>query len=133
MQAGKRRKITYEIPDEEFAATASRAPELVELPDIRREYTIALSRLQLSVEFPELERTSEWLDLGDTCDLEPSVDPLPGAADFSLEPEAVVALFSQTYAFDQAFVAARTLDVDLASLFEILTEKCVGLALNPTS
>lgn len=57
-QSTKRRKITYEIPDEEFASSATRAPEIVELVDIRREYTIALSRLQLSAEFPELERTS---------------------------------------------------------------------------
>lgn len=58
---------------------------------------------------------------------------LPPRTDFSLEPDAVVALFSQTNAFDQAFIAARTFDVDLASLFEVLTEKCVSLALNPTA
>lgn len=64
---------------------------------------------------------------------EESGSPSRLTADFSLEPEAVVALFSQTGAFDQAFIAARTLDVDLSSLFEILVEKCVALALNPTA
>lgn len=51
-------------------------------------------------------------------------------ADFSLDPQAIVALFSQTAAFDSAFTSARTLGVDMSSLFEILTEKCVGLALH---
>ena len=59
VQSNKRRKISYEIPEEEFAPSASRAPEIIELADIRREYTVALSRLQLSADFPELERTSE--------------------------------------------------------------------------
>lgn len=57
-QGSKRRKINYHIPDDEYDPSASRPLELRELADIRREYTIALARLQLSVEFPELERTS---------------------------------------------------------------------------
>lgn len=56
-KGSKRRKITYHIPEEEFD-NSTRAAEIVELSDIRREYTLALSRLQLSVDFPELERTS---------------------------------------------------------------------------
>jgi len=100
-----------------------------ELGDIRREYTIALARLQLSVEFPELERTSKLtsapLDESDAWTNENFI-----FADFHLEPEAVVALFSQTNAFDQAFNAGRSLDVDLSSLFEIIAEKCVALTIH---
>ncbi|GAA5827090.1 hypothetical protein JCM5353_006183, partial [Sporobolomyces roseus] len=106
-RGNKRRKIAYHIPDDEYDPSASRPLEMRELADIRREYTIALARLQLSVEFPELERTN-----------------------FHLEPEAVVALFSQTNAFDQAFNAGRSLDVDLSSLFEIIAEKCVALTIH---
>ena len=51
--------------------------------------------------------------------------------DFHLEPEAVVALFTQTNSFDQAFQVATTLNVDMSSLFEILAEKCVGLMIHP--
>lgn len=101
-----------------------------ELADIRREYTIALARLQLSVEFPELERTSKLtlslLVRYPIVRLNASTFSL----DFHLEPEAVVALFSQTNAFDQAFNAGRSLDVDLSSLFEIIAEKCVALTIH---
>ncbi|GAA6013580.1 hypothetical protein JCM11491_002714 [Sporobolomyces phaffii] len=106
--ATKRRKVTYHIPDDEYDPDSGRPLEVRQLADIRREYAVALARLQLSAEFPELERTN-----------------------FHLEPEAVVALFSQTHQFDHAFTAARTLDVDLSSLFEILAEKCVGLTVHP--
>ncbi|GAA5831797.1 hypothetical protein JCM11251_003887 [Rhodosporidiobolus azoricus] len=105
----KRRKITYHIPEEEFdPAVASRPLEVLELADIRGEYTIALARLQLADEFPELERTN-----------------------FHLEPEAVVALFTQIGNFEQAFSSGRVLDVDLSSLFETVAERCVSLSLHP--
>ncbi|GAA6053519.1 hypothetical protein JCM3770_000306 [Rhodotorula araucariae] len=105
----KRRKVAQHIPEEEYnPAVASRPLEVLELPDIRKEYCLALSRLQLAGEFPELERTN-----------------------FHLDPEAVVALFSQLASFDQAFQAGRVLDVDLSSLVESVTERCVTLALNP--
>ncbi|KAM0793063.1 hypothetical protein ACM66B_000549 [Microbotryomycetes sp. NB124-2] len=109
-QQKKRRKIACVIPEEEFSDNAGAAPDVVDLADLRREYTIALSRLELSTEFPELERTN-----------------------FSLDAEAVVALFSQTGAFDQAFAAARTLNVDMSSLFEVVAERCIALTLNPTA
>ncbi|GAA5862780.1 hypothetical protein JCM8547_006543 [Rhodosporidiobolus lusitaniae] len=105
----KRRKITYQIPEHEFdPSVASRPLEVLELADIRKEYCIALARLQLAEEFPELERTN-----------------------FHLDPEAVVALFSQTGAFDQAFSAGAVLGVDLSSLFEVVAERCVSLSLHP--
>ncbi|KAK4054756.1 hypothetical protein OIV83_000680 [Microbotryomycetes sp. JL201] len=108
--AQKRRKIAPVIPEEEFSKSASFAPDMVELDDLRREYCLALARLQLSAEFPELERTN-----------------------FSLDDEAVVALLSQTGAFDQAFTAARILSVDMASLFGNVAERCIALTLNPTA
>ncbi|GAA5902615.1 hypothetical protein JCM5296_000723 [Sporobolomyces johnsonii] len=107
-RGNKRRKITYHIPDEEYDSSASRPLEVLELADIRKEYNVALARLQLAAEFPELERTN-----------------------FYLEPQAVVALFSQTGAFDQAFTAGRILEVDLSSLFEIIAERCVNLTVHP--
>lgn len=33
--------------------------DVLELSDIRKDYGLALARLQLSAEFPELERTSQ--------------------------------------------------------------------------
>lgn len=48
--------------------------------------------------------------------------------DFTLDSDAIVALFSQIGSYDSAFTSARTLEVDMSSLFESLTEKCVGLA-----
>ncbi|GAA5962589.1 hypothetical protein JCM21900_000955 [Sporobolomyces salmonicolor] len=107
-RGNKRRKITYHIPDDEYDSSASRPLEVLELADIRKEYNVALARLQLAAEFPELERTN-----------------------FYLEPQAVVALFSQTGAFDQAFTAGRILEVDLSSLFEIIAERCVNLTVHP--
>ncbi|GAA5977403.1 hypothetical protein JCM11641_000087 [Rhodosporidiobolus odoratus] len=105
----KRRKIVFQIPEQEFdPAVASRAPEVLEVADVRKEYATALARLQLVGEFPELERTN-----------------------FHLDPEAVVALFSQTGAFEQAFSAGAVLDADLSSLFEAVAERCVALSMHP--
>ncbi|GAA5890373.1 hypothetical protein JCM8208_002795 [Rhodotorula glutinis] len=110
-RGNKRRKVAQLIPEDEYdPAVASRPLEVLELTDLRKEYCLALARLQLADEFPELERTS-----------------------FHLEPESVVALFSQLASFDQAFQAGRILDVDLSSLFEAVTERCVTLALHGDS
>ncbi|GAA6035119.1 hypothetical protein JCM8097_006370 [Rhodosporidiobolus ruineniae] len=108
-RGNKRRKVTYQIPEDEFdPAVASRPLEVLELADIRKEYCVALARLQLADEFPELERTN-----------------------FHLDPEAVVALFAQTGNFEQAFSSGRVLETDLSSLFEVVAERCVGLTLHP--
>ena len=106
---GKRRKLAYHIPDQEYQPATGPA-EVVELEDVRREYTIALARLHLAAKFPEVERTS-----------------------FGLDGEAVVALHAQVAEFDRAFAAARTLGIDMATLFGTVTERCVGLALQPTA
>ncbi|KPV78594.1 uncharacterized protein RHOBADRAFT_33298 [Rhodotorula graminis WP1] len=110
-RGNKRRKVAQLIPEDEYdPAVASRPLEVLELTDVRKEYCLALARLQLADEFPELERTS-----------------------FHLEPESVVTLFSQLASFDQAFQAGRILNVDLSSLFEAVTERCVTLALHGDS
>lgn len=133
-QNNKRRKISYVIPDEEFSDSASRAPEIVELDDVRREYMMALSRLQLSADFPELERTSELQVAVSESLHRLTVDACPFfRSAFALDAEAVVALFSQLGMFDQAFTVARVLDVDTANLFELVTEKCVALSLHPNA
>lgn len=54
----------------------------------------------------------------------------PCPADLHLDSASVVALFSQSGKFDQAFSTGRVLDVDLTSVFESLAERCVTLALN---
>ncbi len=105
----KRRKLAYHIPEPEYQP-ATRPAEVVELEDVRREYAIALARLHLAAKFPEVERTS-----------------------FGLDGEAVVALHAQVAEFDRAFAAARTLGVDMAALFGAVTERCVGLALQPAA
>ncbi|KDE05151.1 hypothetical protein MVLG_04492 [Microbotryum lychnidis-dioicae p1A1 Lamole] len=106
----KRRRLSYDIPDDELSLDTSSPPDILDLSDIRQEYTIALSRLQLAVDFPELERPS-----------------------FSLQGESIVSLFSQTGAFDAAFQTALVLGVDMSSLFEVVTDRCVGLTMNPES
>lgn len=51
--------MAYRIPEAEFDPAQVTAPlDVLELSDIRREYTLTLARLELSTEFSELERTS---------------------------------------------------------------------------
>lgn len=58
LQASKRRKVAYRIPEAEFdPEQSSPALDVLELADIRREYSLTLARLELSIEYPELERT----------------------------------------------------------------------------
>ncbi|GAA5994757.1 uncharacterized protein JCM10292_004335 [Rhodotorula paludigena] len=107
-RGNKRRKLAFHIPEEEFDPAAATPPlEVIELADVCKEYSLALARLQLAGDFPELERTNLHLDSA-----------------------SVVALFSQSGKFDQAFATARVLDVELTSVFESLAERCVTLALN---
>ncbi|GAA5878145.1 hypothetical protein JCM3774_004309 [Rhodotorula dairenensis] len=102
----KRRKVAYHVPDGEYDPRLASAPvDVLELSDIRKDYGVALARLQLSTEFPELERTN-----------------------FQLDPETVVALFSQMGRIDQAFTAGRAFDCDLSALFGAVTERCIALS-----
>jgi len=129
-QGNKRRKVAQLIPEDEFdPAVASRPLEVLELTDLRKEYCVALARLQLADEFPELERTSASSSFSSSGP-KSARSRLDLSAGFHLEPESVVALFSQLASFDQAFQAGRILDVDLSSLFEAVTERCVTLALH---
>lgn len=57
-QNQKRTKINYHIPEEEYDDQTTRQVDVMNVDDIRREYTILLSRLLLIPEFPELARTS---------------------------------------------------------------------------
>ncbi|GAA5980545.1 hypothetical protein JCM10908_001686 [Rhodotorula pacifica] len=105
----KRRKVAYRIPESEYDPHLASAPvDVLELSDIRKDYTLALARLQLSAEFPELERTT-----------------------FQLEPETVVALFSQMGRIDQAFAAGCAFECDLSALFEAVAERCIALSTHP--
>jgi nuclear pore complex protein Nup160 len=111
----------YQIPEADFDPSAKRV-DIVTLQEVQKDYAIALARLQLSSSFPEFGQTSESLSLY-------SDDGADGRrADFVLEPDVVVALLVQTSQFDLAFSAALTLDVDMSSLLEQVTEKCAELS-----
>ncbi len=102
----------------------------MELGDIRREYSVVLARLQLSVDFPELTRSSQSFLLSFPNEALYSLAS-QCTTDVSLDPESVIALFSQMGEFDSAFsFAAAQTQVDMSSLFENLTANCVSLGLN---
>ncbi|KAL8286711.1 hypothetical protein RQP46_004239 [Phenoliferia psychrophenolica] len=112
----KRRKITYCIPDKVVktamgGSALSRPAEIVELADIRREYKVALSRLELS-------EGDEYGELGRTI--------------ITVDPSATVKAYSLRGAYESALATAHALDVDMSDLFEKLTESCVALSRTTT-
>lgn len=131
-QGKRRRKVAYRIPESELDPDLVSAPiDVLELSDIRKDYGLALARLQLSAEFPELERTSQFARISGFLRFITSANLAPwffAAPDFQLDAETVVALFSQMGRIDQAFSAGRAFDCDLSALFEALTERCVALS-----
>lgn len=67
-QGKRRRKVAYRIPERELDPNLVSAPiDVLELSDIRKDYGLALARLQLSAEFPELERTSQFARISGPC------------------------------------------------------------------
>lgn len=50
----------YNLPDDEFSST-SPAAEVLTLEDVRKEYRLSLSRLEMGDDFAELQRSSESL------------------------------------------------------------------------
>ncbi|KAH8923593.1 hypothetical protein BT69DRAFT_1350037 [Atractiella rhizophila] len=101
---GKRkRKLQYVIPDSHFSKDAVKI-DVVEVEDIRKEYTMAVSRLQLADDYPELLQRSN-----------------------PLTPDVVVSLLAETEAYETAFSVAARLEEDMSNIFAILAEKCLRL------
>ncbi|KZW04416.1 hypothetical protein EXIGLDRAFT_743861 [Exidia glandulosa HHB12029] len=100
----KRRKMAHHIPEDKFAPT-SKPLELVELDDLRWEYTLVVGRLDLWRRDRNILGTSLQLSAAD-----------------------VVAGYSQENLFDAALTCGRALGQDLTHVFMRLTEQCVRLA-----
>jgi len=99
----KRRKVSSHIPADKFAPD-SKSFDILTLDELRQEYTLAVARLRLASDFPELARSTVHLD-----------------------GEGTVALFTQLGSADEAFATAQTLGVDAFSLFGNMATKCVRL------
>lgn len=105
----RRKRVTYFLPDKEFAS-GTRDIEVLKLADIREEYTLVLSRLQLANELPQLSQpgstttTATYLD-GDT----------------------LVPMFLNQGRVTEALEKATILGIDLIPIFNNLTESCCRL------
>jgi len=112
----KRRKVSSHIPADKFAPD-SKSFDILTLDELRQEYTLAVARLRLASDFPELARSS-------ACGCQAVA--LTVAA-VHLDGEGTVALFTQLGSADEAFATAQTLGVDAFSLFGNMATKCVRL------
>ncbi|KDQ20617.1 hypothetical protein BOTBODRAFT_626620 [Botryobasidium botryosum FD-172 SS1] len=99
----KQRRLPILIPEERFTAGV-KDMEIVKLSDIRQEYTLVLSKLELVQHFPDLAMST-----------------------FTMSSEDVVFRYIQIGNFDSAMAAARTLKVDMTGLFGHLTAQCLRL------
>ncbi|EJU06460.1 hypothetical protein DACRYDRAFT_113162 [Dacryopinax primogenitus] len=100
---GEHIPVIHHIPTELFAS-GMQERELTSIEDIRREYVLALARLEL---LPHLQ------DLGTTG--------------IQLSPEDAVAAFAQYGMYDSAFNTASSLGVDMSGLFKDLARKCTSI------
>lgn len=105
----KRRKMAHHIPEDNFAPT-SKPLELVELEDLRWEYTLVKARLYL------------W-----------QFDQNIVGNSLQFSATDVVAGFSQANLFEQAMLYGRDLGEDLTHVFVRLTEQCARLATQEAS
>ena len=101
----KRRRVTSFIPDSAYAK--DKPPiDLVTLDDIRAEYTVVLSRLQLA-------NTNE---------------DIFSEAQIGMSPSETVGLFIQQGMFDLALSSASALGIDMTPIFIALASRCVQLS-----
>ncbi|KAK9767716.1 hypothetical protein K7432_002282 [Basidiobolus ranarum] len=77
---------------------------VVKLEDIKQEYSLCISKIQLIGRYPELESSG-----------------------YSMEPNDIVTLFVQAGMYDMAISTAVTFKMDLTHIFESLTFKCIQL------
>ncbi|KAF8574446.1 hypothetical protein K439DRAFT_1399027 [Ramaria rubella] len=103
-QSHKRRKLSKHIPDDKYHL-GCRDAEVVDLADLRYEYTLVHSRLELVKRQPDLLAASQHF----------------------LSGPQIVSAYAQAGSYDYAMSAARSLDVDMTELFERLTVQCLRL------
>ncbi|EST06572.1 Nucleoporin [Kalmanozyma brasiliensis GHG001] len=96
--------LTHYIPASAYSQRV-RPIRIVSVADVRREYTLALARLELVKRYPDLA--------------------LPTTV---LRPTDAVLLFVNCGAFDSAFSTAWSLGVDMTPIFAALTVKAVALS-----
>ncbi|KAG8960780.1 hypothetical protein FRC03_006142 [Tulasnella sp. 419] len=101
----RRRQLCVDIPDDKFTPEARDELEAVQLSDVRQEYMLVLSRLDLARKYPDYDVTK-----------------------FAIGPADIVSRYVQDGAFDDAISAARSLQVPMNGLFENLTSRCVQLS-----
>ncbi|KAI8325962.1 hypothetical protein GQ54DRAFT_160739 [Martensiomyces pterosporus] len=100
----KRRRIAIGRYD---ASSASQGQDIdiVELADVRREYTLCMARITLGTTFQELF-----------------------SRNVLLEPEDVIALFVKTGMYDSAVAFAKRFELRLDYIFTTLAQKCLELS-----
>jgi nuclear pore complex protein Nup160 len=117
-QSNKRKRTTSCIPEEEFSK-GRQAIDIVTLDDIRAEYSLVLSKLQLSSQIQELAEHGESF-------IVPEIKSDSGI-DISITPEETIGLLIQHGMFDLAQSSAVSLGVDMIPLFRSLAERCLLL------
>ncbi|THH33738.1 hypothetical protein EUX98_g479 [Antrodiella citrinella] len=106
----KRQKVTRFIPEEKFA-DRSREVEVVELSDIKHEYSLLVAQVELIRLQPQFLFVSEVLT----------------------RPLSVVLKLAQFNLFDTALAAGEALGVDMTDVFAHLTNQCLRFSQSPTS
>ncbi|KIL00449.1 hypothetical protein PAXRUDRAFT_821638 [Paxillus rubicundulus Ve08.2h10] len=101
----KRRKLAQNLP----LSTSGNNSEIIELEDLRFEYTLLATRLRL------IRRDSTLL----------------AAPDALLSPSLIILRLGQANQFELAMSTARALDVDMGELFAALAGQCMRLSRNP--
>ncbi|KIJ70406.1 hypothetical protein HYDPIDRAFT_122186 [Hydnomerulius pinastri MD-312] len=101
----KRRKLAQNLP----VSTSGSNSEILDLQDIRFEYTLLSARLRL------IRRDSTLLT----------------APDALLSPSLIILRLGQVNQFDLAMSTARALNVDMSELFATLAGQCMRLSRNP--
>ncbi|KAF8312566.1 nucleoporin Nup120/160-domain-containing protein [Cantharellus anzutake] len=101
-EASVRVKVSQHIPEEYFASAGINF-EVVTISEMRREYTLLMSKLRLARESPNLQVRT-------------------------LTKEDIIAHYVQLGLFDLAMSNARTFRLDMSSIFGILTSRCMRIA-----
>ncbi|KAF9246881.1 nucleoporin Nup120/160-domain-containing protein [Melanogaster broomeanus] len=101
----KRRKLAQNLP----LSTSSTGSEIIDLDDLRFEFTLLSARLRLIRRDPTLLT----------------------APDALLSPSLIILRLGQANQFELAMSTARALGVDMSELFAALTGQCMRLSRNP--
>ncbi|KAF9224346.1 hypothetical protein BS17DRAFT_808097 [Gyrodon lividus] len=103
----KRRKLAQNLP----LSTSGHSSEIIDLEDLRFEYTLLSTRLRL------IRRDSTLLT----------------APDALLSPSLIILRLGQANQFEFAMTTARALDVDMSELFAALAGQCMRLSRSPNA